>query len=58
MTRAHRLHDLLPRQAASLRHRALKLTGNEHRAEDLVQAMFLKVCEKRDSFIPDTHLRA
>lgn len=58
MTEQHPFHFLLPQQAQSLRQRALKLTFNEHRAEDLVQATYLKAWENRDSFKPGTNLRA
>jgi RNA polymerase sigma-70 factor (ECF subfamily) len=39
-----------------LRRRALKLTGNAHRAEDLVQDTLLKAWAARDSFRLDTRL--
>lgn len=58
MVENHPFHILLPRQARALRLRALKLTGNEHRAEDLVQDTFLRAWAKRDSYTPDTLLRA
>lgn len=58
MTDDHPFHVLLPQQAHCLRLRALKLTGNKHRAEDLVQATFLKAWAKRDSYKPETNLRA
>jgi len=58
MTVQHPFHDLLPQQAQALRGRALKLTYNEHRAEDLVQDTLLKAWAKRDSYRPDTNLRA
>jgi RNA polymerase sigma-70 factor (ECF subfamily) len=58
MTEQHMFHILLPEQAQALRRRALKLTSNEHWAEDLVQATFLKAWAKRDSYRPDTQLRA
>ena len=58
MTQQHPFHVLLPKHALSLRFRALRLTASEHRAEDLVQATFLKAWEKRDSFSPGTNLRA
>lgn len=54
----HPFQVLLPEQAHCLRLRALKLTSNKHRAEDLVQATFLKAWAKRDSYKPDTNLRA
>ncbi|MCC5975312.1 MAG: sigma-70 family RNA polymerase sigma factor [Rubellimicrobium sp.] len=58
MTTKHPFHLLLPEQTQSLRRRALKLTGNEHRAEDLVQATLLKAWANRDSFRLDSNLRA
>ena len=58
MTKRHPFHVLLPQHAQSLRGRALKLTSNEHRAEDLVQDTLLKAWANRDSYRPDTHLRA
>lgn len=58
MTRRHPFHDQLPAQIPSLHKRALKLTGSAHRADDLVQATLLKAWAKRDSFHPDTNLRA
>ncbi len=58
MTIRHPFHQLLPEQGVALRRRALKLTGNEHRAEDLVQATLLKAWASRDSFNAETNLRA
>ncbi|MFN4155331.1 MAG: sigma-70 family RNA polymerase sigma factor [Paracoccaceae bacterium] len=58
MSHKHPFHDLLPQQAVALRRRALKLTSNQHRAEDLVQATLLKAWTSRDSFRPETNLRA
>lgn len=58
MTEQHAFHVLLPQQVPILRRRALKLTANEHRAEDLVQDTLLKAWAKRDSYRPDTNLRA
>ncbi len=58
MTERHPFHTLLPQQAASLRRHALKLTSNQHRAEDLVQDTLLKAWVNRDSYRPDSHLRA
>jgi len=54
----HPFHELLPQQVAPLRRRALKLTGNEHRAQDLTQATLLKAWASRDSYCPETNLRA
>lgn len=58
MIHVHPFHRLLPDQAVALRRRALKLTTNAHRAEDLVQATLLKAWANRDSFSPETNLRA
>jgi RNA polymerase sigma-70 factor, ECF subfamily len=58
MAERHPFHILLPRQEQTLRRRALKLTCNEHRAEDLVQATFLKAWANRDKYKPDSQLRA
>lgn len=58
MIEHHPFHLLLPEQVVSLRRRALKLTSNEHLAEDLVQDTLLKAWGKRDSYRPDTELCA
>ncbi|MCC5987129.1 MAG: sigma-70 family RNA polymerase sigma factor [Pararhodobacter sp.] len=58
MIERHPFHELLPQQRPALRRRALKLTANEHRAEDLVQTTFLKAWANRASFDPDSHLLA
>jgi RNA polymerase sigma-70 factor, ECF subfamily len=58
MPHHHPFHNLLPQHSLPLRRRALKLTGNAHRADDLVQTTFLKAWVSRDSFNPDTNLRA
>ena len=58
MTDQHPFHVLLPPEASVLRRRALRLTSNESCAEDLVQATFLKAWASRDSYKPDTRLRA
>jgi RNA polymerase sigma-70 factor, ECF subfamily len=54
----HPFHVLLPQHATALRRQALKLTGNVTRAEDLVQETLLKAWASRDSYRPDTQLRA
>lgn len=58
MTECHPFVTLLPQQAQPLRRRALKLTRNEHRADDLVQDTLLKAWAHRDSYRAETHLRA
>lgn len=58
MIEKHPFHILLPQQTLALRRRALSLTSNHHRAEDLVQDTLLKAWAKRDSYSPDTNLRA
>lgn len=58
MTKRHAFHDLLPQHAPALYRRALRLTSNPHRADDLVQETLLKAWAKRDSFRPGSHLRA
>ncbi|MBQ2262833.1 MAG: sigma-70 family RNA polymerase sigma factor [Loktanella sp.] len=58
MIKRHAFHVLLPQQTLALQRRALKLTSNPHRADDLVQETLLKAWTKRDSFRPDSHLRA
>ncbi len=58
MSERHPFHTLLTPQTRALKQFALRLTGNEHRAEDLVQTTMLKAWAKRDSFKPDTHLSA
>jgi len=58
VTESHPFHLLLPQQVPVLRRRALKLTANRHRAEDLVQDTLLKAWASRDSYSPDTRLRA
>ncbi len=58
MQECHPFHFLLPAQHGPLHRFALKLTGNEHRAEDLVQETFLKAWSNREKFIPGSQLRA
>lgn len=58
MTERHPFHILLTPQTPALKHFALRLTADKHRAEDLVQATLLKAWTKRDSFEPDSNLRA
>lgn len=58
MIEQHPFSDLLPRQAVTLRGRAMKLTSNLHRAEDLVQTTLLKAWANRDSYRPESNLRA
>jgi len=58
MTERHPFHIQLPQQEAALRRRALKLTRNDHWAEDLVQATFLKAWANRNKYKPDSQLRA
>ncbi len=58
MTAHHPFRELLPLQAATLRGRAMKLTANPHRAEDLVQTTLLKAWANRESFRADSNLQA
>lgn len=58
MSERHAFHVLLPQQSLPLYRHALRLTSNPHRADDLVQETLLKAWAKRDSFQPDSHLRA
>ena len=58
MIEQHPFADLLPRQAITLRGRAMRLTANLHRAEDLVQSTLLKAWASRDSYRPESNLRA
>ena len=58
MTEAHPFHILLPQHTLSLRRRALNLTANRHRAEDLVQDTLLKAWANRDSYQPGSNVRA
>ncbi|WP_438655369.1 sigma-70 family RNA polymerase sigma factor [Roseinatronobacter monicus] len=53
----HPFHFLLQPHNVALRRFAIKLTGNEHRAEDLVQETFLKAWANREKFILGTQLR-
>lgn len=54
----HPFHKLLPQHTPCLRRRALKLTANAHRAEDLVQTTLMKAWANRDRYTPETNLRA
>jgi RNA polymerase sigma-70 factor (ECF subfamily) len=54
----HAFHTLLPQHAVCLHRRALRLTSNPHQADDLVQATLLKAWASRDSYSPDSNLRA
>jgi RNA polymerase sigma-70 factor, ECF subfamily len=54
----HPFHILLPQHIPSLRRRALSLTSNRHRADDLVQDTLLKAWASRDSFQQGSNLRA
>lgn len=58
MTERHPFHVRLMPHELALKHFALRLTGDVHRAEDLVQVTMLKAWAKRNSFDPDTNLRA
>ncbi|MFN4128782.1 MAG: sigma-70 family RNA polymerase sigma factor [Paracoccaceae bacterium] len=58
MADCHPFTKLLPEQSLILYRRALRLTVNTHRAEDLVQATLLKAWLHRESFEPGTNLRA
>jgi RNA polymerase sigma-70 factor (ECF subfamily) len=58
LSQHHPFHVLLPREAHSLRCRALALTSSPHRADDLVQSTLLKAWANRDRFQPGTNLRA
>jgi RNA polymerase sigma-70 factor (ECF subfamily) len=58
MNERHPFHHLLPQQTPSLLRRALQLTSNKHRAEDLVQDTLQKAWANRDKYQPETNLRA
>ena len=58
MTERHPFHVLLTPETRALKHFALRLTADDHRADDLVQVTLLKAWAKRDSFKPDSNLRA
>lgn len=57
MIDVHPFRFLLPSHAKVLFRFALRLAGDQHRAEDLVQETFLKAWASRDSFTPGTELR-
>ena len=57
MENVHPFQVLLQPEGDVLHRFALKLTGNEHRAEDLVQETFLKAWRNRDKFTLGTELR-
>lgn len=57
MIEVHAFHFLLPSHAKVLFRFALRLAGDQHRAEDLVQETFLKAWANRDGFTPGTELR-
>ena len=57
-TDRHPFEALLPPLMQILHRRALQLTSDNHRAEDLVQATLLKAWANRDKYQPDTLLRA
>jgi RNA polymerase sigma-70 factor (ECF subfamily) len=56
MPEYHPFHIQLPPHRVALRRFALKLTGNQHRAEDLVQETFLKAWSNREKFVHGTQL--
>lgn len=58
MSSDHPFHTLLPPQIQPLWRRGMKLSGNPHRADDLVQATLMKAWANRDKFQPDSNLRA
>lgn len=57
MANYHPFHDLLPPQRVALRRYAMKLTADDHRAEDLVQETLLKAWANREKFCLGTELR-
>lgn len=57
MSDYHEFHLLLPQHRVALHRFALKLTGSQHRAEDMVQETFLKAWSNREKFVQGTQLR-
>lgn len=57
MIEVHPFHFLLPTHAKVLFRFALRLAGDQHRAEDLVQETFLKAWANRDGFTPGTEIQ-
>lgn len=58
MTDCHPFTTLLPAQYLTLYRRAIRMTSNVHRAEDLIQATLMKAWIHRDKFELDSNLRA
>jgi len=58
MSSQHPFNTMLPPQIPALRGRAMNLSRNTDAADDLVQATLLKAWASRDSYRPDTNLRA